>query len=153
MSQLSTGILGAVAVSMVCGAVQFASGRDLPAGDRPAGLQDRLLQDRLEYPQNSMSAAETAINRGAKSDRVADRVARVTGAATRTISLRLDGLDDTSMLVRIPLAKEVGKEAGDNLPSPSTTKPGDRKATVACEPVVSVLTEVAKLLQPGRCVT
>jgi len=33
------------------------------------------------------------------------------------------------------------------------TKPGDRKMTVACEPVVSVLTEVAKLLQPGRCVT
>jgi hypothetical protein len=29
----------------------------------------------------------------------------------------------------------------------------DRKLTVACEPVVSVLTEVAKQLQPGRCVT
>ena len=27
------------------------------------------------------------------------------------------------------------------------------KMTVACEPPVSVLTEVAKLLQPGRCVT
>jgi hypothetical protein len=33
----------------------------------------------------------------------------------------------------------------------SFAKPGDRK--VACEPVVSVLTEVAKQLQPGRCVT
>jgi hypothetical protein len=32
-------------------------------------------------------------------------------------------------------------------------KSGDRKNAVACEPVVSVLTEVAKLLQPGRCVT
>jgi hypothetical protein len=151
MSQLSTGILGVVAVSMVCGAVQFASGRDLPAGDRPAGLHDLLLQDRLEYPQNSMSAAEAAINRGAKSD----RVARVAGAATQTqtISLRLDGLDDTSILVRIPLAKEASKEARNNPPSPSTNKPGDRKVTVACEPVVSVLTEVAKLLQPGRCVT
>jgi hypothetical protein len=30
-------------------------------------------------------------------------------------------------------------------------KPG--RTAVACEPVVSVLTEVAKLLQPGRCVT
>ena len=30
---------------------------------------------------------------------------------------------------------------------------GSRKTAVACEPVVSVLTEVAKLLQPGRCVT
>ncbi len=37
---------------------------------------------------------------------------------------------------------------------PSLFKSGDRrKATVACEPMVSVLTEVAKQLQPGRCVT
>jgi hypothetical protein len=28
-----------------------------------------------------------------------------------------------------------------------------RKPTIACEPMVSSLTEVAKLLQPGRCVT
>jgi hypothetical protein len=33
------------------------------------------------------------------------------------------------------------------------TKSGKRKLTVACEPVVSVLTEVAKQLEPGRCVT
>jgi hypothetical protein len=32
-------------------------------------------------------------------------------------------------------------------------KPGDRKLAVACEPPVSVLTEIAKQLQPGRCVT
>jgi hypothetical protein len=35
--------------------------------------------------------------------------------------------------------------------APAFAKPG--KTAVACEPVVSVLTEVAKLLQPGRCVT
>jgi hypothetical protein len=144
MSQFRTGILGAVAVSVACGAVQFASGRDLPAG-----LQDRLENYRLENYrlQNSISAAEPAINRAAK----ADRAARVAGSPTptRTISLRLDGFADTSVLVRIPLAKE----AGNTTPAPSLTKPGDRKVTVACEPVVSVLTEVAKLLQPGRCVT
>jgi hypothetical protein len=32
-----------------------------------------------------------------------------------------------------------------------TNKPVGR--TVACEPVVSVLTEVAKQLPPGRCIT
>ena len=38
--------------------------------------------------------------------------------------------------------------------APSLFNSGDRrKATVACEPMVSVLTEVAKQLQPGRCVT
>jgi hypothetical protein len=32
-------------------------------------------------------------------------------------------------------------------------KQGRNKPTIACEPMVSSLTEVAKLLQPGRCVT
>jgi hypothetical protein len=30
---------------------------------------------------------------------------------------------------------------------------GEKKMATACEPPVSVLAEVAKLLQPGRCVT
>jgi len=71
------------------------------------------------------------------------------GLQTRTISLRLDGLSDTSVLVRIPLAREAR-----NAPTaPPVKKSGDRKLAVACEPVVSVLTEVAKLLEPGRCIT
>jgi hypothetical protein len=44
-------------------------------------------------------------------------------------------------------------QARNGASRPSMTKSSDRKMTVACEPVVSVLTEVAKLLQPGRCVT
>ncbi|HET6839925.1 MAG TPA: hypothetical protein VFH41_09330, partial [Bradyrhizobium sp.] len=81
----------------------------------------------------------------------ADRVTGVTGSAapTRTIALRLDGLNDTSILVRIP----VERAARDGSSASSVTKPGDRKATVACEPVVSVLVEIAKRLQPGRCLT
>jgi hypothetical protein len=47
----------------------------------------------------------------------------------------------------------VVKETRNRPPAPGLTKPGDRKLRVACEPVVSTLTEVAKLLQPGRCVT
>jgi len=144
MSQLSRGIFAAIAVSLTCGAVQLASGRDLTRG-----------------PQDSISPPETAatinINRAAK----ADRAARVAGSAapTQTISLRLDALADTSILVRVPAAnKEAGKEARNgssppSSPAPAGTKSGDRKMAVACEPVVSVLTEVAKLLQPGRCVT
>jgi len=141
MSQLSRGILAAIAVSLTCGAVQLASGRDLTRG-----------------PQNTVSAPETGINinRAAK----ADRAALVAGSAarTQTISLRLDALADTSILVRVPAAQEAGKEARNgssppSSPAPAGTKSGDRKMAVACEPVVSVLTEVAKLLQPGRCVT
>jgi hypothetical protein len=69
-------------------------------------------------------------------------------AQTQTISLRLDSLSDTSVLVRVPVAGEARNSSS----APSLIKSGG-KVAVACEPVVSVLTEVAKQLQPGRCVT
>jgi hypothetical protein len=136
MSQLSRGIFGAIAVSLTFGAVQFASGRDLGSRQNPLGQQD---------PAGTSAAA---INRAAK----ADRAAGVAGLAVqmRTISLRLESLSDTSVLIRIPVAREA--QNSSSAPS-SLTKSGDRRATVACEPVVSILTEVAKQLQPGRCVT
>jgi hypothetical protein len=68
---------------------------------------------------------------------------------TKTISVSVDGLSDTSILVRVPVAR---KEASNTSPAPVLTKQPVAR-TVACEPVVSVLTEVAKQLQPGRCVT
>jgi hypothetical protein len=135
MSQLSRGIFGAFAVLVTCGAVQFASGRDLSS----------VLQN--SPGPREPSIREASINRDAK----ADRAGRIGGSAaqTRTISLRLEGLSDTSVVIRIPVARETR----DNSPAPSVIKSGTRKLTVACEPVVSVLTEVAKQLQPGRCVT
>jgi len=131
MSQLSKGILstaifGTLAAALSFGAVQLASGRDLTT------------------PQDPSSAPATAVNRAAK----ADRAAGMAGLAvlTQTIALRLEGLSDTSVLVRVPLVHEA--RTGSSL-----AKSGDSKAPVACEPVVSVLTEVFKQLQPGRCVT
>jgi hypothetical protein len=130
MSQFSKGILAAFAVTLTLGAAQFASGRDLSVGQDDAA-----------------TVAEATINRSAK----ADRAARVAGPAlqTQTISLRLDALAATSVLIRIPLAQAARDSTSAR---PITTSPG-RKLTVACEPVVSVLTEVARQLQPGRCVT
>jgi len=138
MSQLSRGVLAAIAVSAMCGvggAAQFAAGHDLSGAT-----------------QNSPATSEASINRAAKTDRAARLPEGAT--QTRTVSVRLYGLSDTSVVVRIPVAREAR-----NAPSaPLVTKSGDRKAgnrkpTVACEPVVSVLTEIAKQLQPGRCVT
>ena len=126
MSKLTTLILGATALSLSFGAAQFALGRDLPeAAPEPAGT----------------------VNRVAKADRVAS-VAGAPGGRTRTISVRLDAFSDTSFLVRLA----VGKGAG-NPSSPSLIQPVGREPMTACEPVVSLVTEVAKLLQPGRCVT
>jgi hypothetical protein len=132
MSKIFTGILGAIAVSMSFGAVQFALGRDLSGG--------------MESAKASLGTSEAAINRAAKADRPAG-ISR-SAVATRTISLKLDGLSDTSVLVRIPVA-----QADHGSFAPSMMKSGHDKPSVACEPVVSVLTEVAKQLQPGRCVT
>jgi hypothetical protein len=132
MPQISKGnfskrIFGVVAVALTFGAVQLASGRDLSSG----------FQD---------SAPAAGLNRAAKADRAAAVTAP--GIKTRTIALRLEGLPGTSVLIRIPVA-----QAGGSASRPSAVKPPGWKLAVACEPVVSVLTDVAKRLEPGRCIT
>ena len=126
MSQIHKGIFAAFAVSLTLGVAQFAAGHDL------AGLQAAFV------------APETGVNRAAKADRAAVVPAR---GQTQTIALRVAGVADTSVLVRVPVAQETRARPA----APALMKPG--RTVVACEPVVSVLTEVAKLLQPGRCVT
>lgn len=129
MSQVSRGVFAAIAVSLTLGVAQFASGRDLSEG----------LQDLGDTPV-------TPVNRAAKADRTDGVV--LSGVKTRTISLRPGSVSDTSVLVRIPVAQAIR----NGPPTPLWIRSGDRKA-VACEPAVSVLTEVAKRLQPGRCIT
>ena len=129
MSKIFSGILGAFAVTLILGAAQYASGSDL------AGLA---------RPSDAVVPQTAAINRETKADRAG---IPANALKTRTISVSVDGLSDTSILVRVPVARH---EARNTAPAPAK-QPVAR--TVACEPVVSVLTEVAKQLQPGRCVT
>jgi len=130
MSNLSRGIFAAAAISLTLGVVPLAAGRDL------AGEAKTLL-----------GMSPTGINRDAKADRPGG-IAH-SAVPTRTISLKLNGFADTSVLVRVPFAQAHR----DRSPAPAWLRPGTEKRAVACEPVVSVLTEVAKLLEPGRCVT
>lgn len=142
MSRLIMGISGALALSLVSGAAisgaaEFARARDLSsiAGNSTPATQGISL---------SPSAQGTpSVNRGSK----ADRTAALAGspASSRTISLKLEAFSDTTFLVRIPAAVA-------NSPAAAPARPAIRRQMVACEPVVSVLTEVAKRLQPGRCV-
>jgi len=133
MSQIFKAILAALAITAAFGAVQFASGHDL-TGRR----------------QLAATAPASDVNRAAKADRVSLRAA--TGQS-ETITIRSVGLDDTSVVVRVPVVKDEARNRPP-APAPAPAKPGaTKKMTVACEPPVSVLTEVAKLLQPGRCVT
>jgi hypothetical protein len=129
MSQIHKGIFGALAIALMFGAAQIAFGHDLMASKPGIPI-----------------AAGTDVNRAAKADRAPVPASPI---ATHTIALQPDGLDDTSVLVRVPLPKEARNRQVPSL----IDRSGVRKTTVACEPTVSVLTEVAKLLEPGRCVT
>jgi hypothetical protein len=131
VSQIATGIFGAAAVSVALGAVTFASGSDLVAAR-----------------QDIIQTGTGAINRSAKSDR-ADGVRSAGGRSQTTISVRPEGVSGTSIMIRVPA--KFREEARNRLPLSGLAKESvdPRKPRVACEPVVSVLTEVAKQLQPA----
>jgi hypothetical protein len=138
MSGKFFGILAAVSGSLSFGAAQLASGGDLAVAGRDAG-------------QGQDATNENGVNRIAKSDR-AD-MPRILSGQSQTILVRLNELSATSILIRLPA--RFGEEAQDRPAVPGLAKQpvNARKSMIACEPVVSVLTEVAKQLQPGRCIT
>ena len=128
MSQIRRGFLGAVAITATLGAVQFASGQDLV----------NRWQAVSEQPSH-------IVNRAGKADHLAGL--KPFAVPTNTVSARLNDLADSSVLLRIPSPQARTTNPPMLLRNPSS------KPTLACEPVVSALTEVARLLQPGRCVT
>src|SRR5438105_3989122 len=134
MSQISNAVFGAIAVSLTLGAVQFASGHDLTGG-LVSGLG----------AVTTTTPPETGVNRAAKADRMTANA--MPSALTRTVSIRFNSLADTSVVIRIPLVQDSRNIEPRSIqtrnvpPAPVLIKPGDRKPTVACEPVVSILTE------------
>jgi hypothetical protein len=132
MSQIQKAFLGVVAVVATLGAMQLASGHDL--ADRWQAVTDKPSHD---------------VNRAAKADRLGEP--KPAAVPTRTVSMRLNDLPATSVLLRVPAVIETGNAKPP--PLLRDRKPGRTKPTIACEPMVSSLTEIAKLLQPGRCVT
>ena len=139
ISGKASGVVAAAVVSLSFGAIQLASGRDLAS----AGWDVRPSQDATSQEATN----ENGVNRVAKSDRADMRSSTV--EPSRTISVHLDGLDATSILIRLPARLAEDRPASRLAKDPVNA----RKSTVACEPAVSVLTEVAKRLQPGRCIT
>ncbi len=86
MSQISKVIFGSLAAFLALGAMQFATGQEFAgrfqAVTEPTGID---------------------INRTGKADREANVPA---AAPTRTISLKVDSMTDTSVLVRVPLPRK-----------------------------------------------
>lgn len=143
MSYLASGTLGAVAGLLALGAVhlEVAAGNDLlgPAQRGDASLAAPVAGDLLAIN----------VNRAVKGDR--DTSVQPVGG--KTLLFMVPGASDASVMVRLP----AGDAADARKLPASTIGSGKGSATVArtvaCEPVVSVLTAVAKQLEPGRCVT
>jgi len=138
MSRWSRGFFAVIAASLAFGAVhlEIASGSDLKVPVRgDAGLSG----------SRGLSATQPlvaeAVNRAAKSDRLASAVAGVSGP---TIVFNLAGLKNTSVATLMPLPQRA-----------QASSPVSKSVlgTAACEPPVSALTEVARVIQSGRCVT
>jgi len=135
MSKVSSLVLGMVGGATMFGAIQYASGNDLRG----------TLTD-------SNKVASSDVNRAAKGDRAS--LITTQNEQSQTLSFRVQGLSDTSILLRMgvaPVAAPTKNEAVNIRPLPMNAKP--QRAAVGCEPPVSVLSEMAKMLQPGRCVT
>jgi hypothetical protein len=144
MSYLASGTLGVVAGVLALGAVHL----EVSAGNGllgPAQRGDATL--------TSPARAETVainVDRSAKGD----RELAVSPSGGVTISFKVPGSSDSSVMVRLP----SGDAADAKRKAPALTTSTGRGSSagarpVACEPVVSVLTAVAKQLAPGRCVT
>lgn len=138
MKNRSSGVLAATAAFAFLGGLhlEIASGRVL---DRPA-LNDTSVQ-------TGASVAATGINRAAKTDRSRMETSL---AEDRTVTFQHPNLPSTTVALRL---RETAGAARLNPASTGKSPVQKPKHVVACEGVVSVLTEVAKYLQAGRCVT
>jgi hypothetical protein len=146
MSKVSSLVVGVVSGAAMFGAIQYASGNDLSGSSLRGTLTER---------DTAISTASftPAVNRTAKGDRDTTPAKLDPG---QTLSFHVHGLTDTSVLLRLAGSAPAPKAQQDKPASTKAIPPADikpRKATVACEPPVSMLTEVARSLQPGRCVT
>ena len=138
MTRRSLSLLATTAAFALFGGLHFeiAAGRAL----------DRLVPDDARL-QTGTDIAVTGINRSAKRDRAEVSVSSAEG---RTITFQHPDLPSTTVALRL------WETAGANSrPALKARKPPDQKPkqAVACEGVVSGLTEVAKQLEAGRCVT
>lgn len=149
MAYLASGTLGLMAGMLALGAVhvEVSAGNGLlgPAqrGEASLTLPARAVEDALAVN----------VDRAAKGD----RAAAVKPAGGTTMSFQVPGIPDTSVMMRVPSG--WASDARDALRQSPAAISGSRRGSsaaprpVACEPTVSVLTAVARHLEPGRCVT
>ncbi len=147
MSHLVSGILGTVAASLALGAVhlEIASGHDLlgpvQRGDARIYSSDQLA--------NTATATAMTVNRDGKSD----RMAAPTNASGATLAFRIQGVNDTSILMRVPTDRLAKSQRSPVASQTSQQKSPNATRPVACEPPMSVLSTGAKQVGTARCLT
>ena len=143
MPRAAKGILGIISASLALGAVhlEIAAGSDLKAG----APGDASLSGTAPYVQ----LASHDVNRATKADRLGSPSP---GNSGPTLVFKVAGLDNVSVATFMPLAR---RESARQESNSARSKDGSRAImnTAACEPPVSALTELAKKIETGRCVT
>ena len=129
MSALTANLLGATAALALFGGLHL----DIASG-QPLAPE---LRDNDAGNAATMSVVRYDVNRAAKSDR-GEIVAGGKGEMTAVSNYLTTPATTVAIRIKSPVK-----------PQP----PNKQKQLVACEGVVSALTDVAKQLQPGRCVT
>ena len=146
MSNLASGVLGAVAGVLALGAVHL----EVAAGNGLLGPAQRGDAATTIPARADSNAIAINVDRSAKGD----RDPAVSPAGGVTISFQVPGVSDTSVMVRMPSGEaDALRKAPASTIGVGKGSSAAMKRPVACEPVVSVLTAVAKQLAPGRCVT
>lgn len=142
MSRTSRMLMAVTAAALTAGAAQLALGRDL---GRDLG---RNLMETGTVSTAVAAVTGGDVNRAAKSDRLpqADRGA----GESRTVSARVGDLANTSVLIRL---NGPARKPRSGPPKPAVSPASAANKTFACEPMVSVLTEIARQLAPGRCLS
>ena len=134
MSSVASGILAAAAATFAFGAVHLAG----------ASGNNRLMSERLaDTGLSAIPSIASSVNRQAKSDRAP--AAQALGRST-TIAFEVPALPNTTLIVRVP-----AENAASSTPVKAPERSSPARRTTACEPSVSMLTAVAKQLQPSRC--
>lgn len=140
MSRIATGFVGVTIAALTLGAasIQIASGHDLgPFKPNDASVR---TANTIAYD----------VNRDTKTDPIAkDR----TAPEGPTIVFQHPNLPSTTIAAQV---RQDRPDAGSGMSQKQDTrakKPTKQKIAAACERNVSVLTEVAKALDAGRCIT
>jgi len=142
MSQMFSVQRAVIAAALTVAAAPFAMGGELPAWLVRSPVVTAAAPAFVGNPVNHVA-------RAGKSDRAP--VIRA-GVDSRTFSIQPSGMNDTSVLVRI-VSQKPDRPVNDKPAIQLQPRSKAARPRAACEPVVSLLTEVAKRLEPGRCVT